>query len=240
MGADRIRSKLNAAQGFWEAMDRSQDAIGFDEEYVDRLPTLSPGGGRPKYVKDRIWGMMAFEPDELAIIDTPLLQRLRRIAQLGLTFLTYPSAEHSRFAHTLGVSHVVKKLVASISEVARRETSVRAGNQEYPLFDLSPDNVLARSLVHAALLHDIGHLAFSHAGEGAFMSAVDARVGAIELEDFIGIFREEGFEFEPLGMSLHRDLSLTPLRPFLWQDRWNSGARRSPSRGMQLYRRGSP
>jgi hypothetical protein len=109
MTVERIRTKLGEARTFWAAMDRTLAAIGFDEDYIERLPTLSRGGRR-KYIKDQIWGMMEFEPDELAIIDTPLLQRLRRINQLGLTFLTYPTAEHSRFAHTLGVTHVVKRL----------------------------------------------------------------------------------------------------------------------------------
>ena len=111
MAVGRIRSKLDEERTFWNAMDRTLAAIGFDDDYVGRLPILSPGG-RPKYVKDQIWGMMEFEPSELAIIDTPLLQRLRRVAQIGLTFLTYPTAEHSRFAHSLGVVHVVKRLVA--------------------------------------------------------------------------------------------------------------------------------
>ena len=193
MTVERIRTKLGEARTFWAAMDRTLAAIGFDEDYIERLPTLSRGGRR-KYIKDQIWGMMEFEPDELAIIDTPLLQRLRRINQLGLTFLTYPTAEHSRFAHTLGVTHVVKRLVASISDAARREHSLRAAGEEYQLYDLRPDGLLAGSLAHAALLHDVGHLAFSHAGEGAFMSAANVRVGGIELEDFIGLFREEGFE----------------------------------------------
>ena len=129
MSVDRIRTKLTDTGAFWAALHRALDAIGFDGVYVEGQPVGS-FGGRRKYVKDQIWGMMEFEPDELAIIDAPLLQRLRRVAQLGLTFLTYPTAEHSRFAHTLGVTHVVKTLLASISLVARREQFLRAGGDE--------------------------------------------------------------------------------------------------------------
>lgn len=193
MGVERIRERLTQARTFWAALDRALAATGFDPDYIERLPTLSPGG-RPKYVKDTVWGMMEFEPDELAIIDSPLLQRLRRIAQLGLTFLTYPSAEHSRFAHTLGVAHVVKRLVLSVRAAQQREPVLRAGGTEYPLYDPVGDGHLARSLAHAALLHDVGHLAFSHAGENAFASNADTLVGGIELDEFLGFFEEEGFE----------------------------------------------
>jgi HD superfamily phosphohydrolase len=193
MGVRRIKERLDAATGFWPALHGALDALGFDGGYVERL-TAPPHGGRRKYVKDSVWGMMDFEPHELAIIDSPLLQRLRRISQLGLTFLTYPSAEHSRFSHTLGVTHVLKRLVASISDAARREPILRAGNDEYQLYDPSADGAVARSLAHAALLHDVGHLAFSHAGETAFSAGAGLLVGGMELEDFIACFREEGFE----------------------------------------------
>jgi len=189
----RIRERLARTGDFWDRVDGVLAAIGFDAGYVGRLPVLSTGG-LPKNIKDQVWGMMEFELDELAIIDTPLLQRLRRVAQLGMTFLTYPSAEHSRFAHTLGVAHVVKKLLASISVAAQRSQVLQAGSEEYPLYDPLKMPALARSLSHAALLHDVGHLAFSHAGEGAFMAASGVLVGGVELEDFVGFFREEGFE----------------------------------------------
>ena len=56
-----------------------------------------------KVIHDPVWGTMMFYPWELQIIDSPLLQRLRKINQVGLAVLTYPSAHHSRFEHTLGV-----------------------------------------------------------------------------------------------------------------------------------------
>src|SRR6266568_756449 len=113
MTINTIRDSLNGAGSFWTALHRAFDAIGFDQEYVDSLPH-GPSAGRSKFIKDKVWGMMEFGPDELSIIDSPLLQRLRTISQLGLTFLTYPGAEHSRFVHTLGVTHVVKRLLQSI------------------------------------------------------------------------------------------------------------------------------
>ena len=115
--------------------------------------------------------------------------------QLGLTFLTYPSAEHSRFSHTLGVAHVVKKLIGSISDVAAREGSLKAGGEAYPFFDPKAEDHVVDCLTHAALLHDVGHLGFSHAGEDAFMAAAErVKVGGMDLEDFVVLFRNASFE----------------------------------------------
>lgn len=209
MSIEDIRQALGKSSSFWNTLHRSFDALGFDDAYIKLLPPVQLSG-RPKYVKDKVWGMMEFVPDELAIIDLPLLQRLRRVRQLGLTFLTYPSAEHSRFAHTLGVAYVVKKLIESISSAARREPVLRAGGEEYSLYDPNTECDIARSLRHAALLHDVGHLAFSHAGENAFASAAgEARIGGIPLQDFIEIFREAGFD-SGLSECLSISICLSP------------------------------
>ena len=69
-----------------------------------------------KVIHDPVWGTMMFYPWELQVIDSPLLQRLRKISQVGLAVLTYPSAHHSRFEHTLGVMSVVTKMVNNINQ----------------------------------------------------------------------------------------------------------------------------
>jgi HD superfamily phosphohydrolase len=190
-----IREFLNSVPKFWNKIHRSLDQIGFTQDYVDSVVRGALPGH--KYFKDNIWGMIEFGPDELAIIDSPLLQRLRRIHQLGFTFLTYPSAEHSRFSHTLGVAHVVKRLIASIAEVARQNVSLRAAGEEYAYYNPTAEGerLTVRSLFHAALLHDCGHIAFSHAGEAAFRTNVGTtRIGGVDLEDFLQIFRDASFE----------------------------------------------
>jgi HD superfamily phosphohydrolase len=195
MTVDRIRDALDAAPAFWDAVHRSMDKIGFNKTYVSKS-RAGPLSRRSKFIKDGLWGMMEFSADELSIIDSPLLQRLRRVAQLGLTHLTYPSAEHSRFIHTLGVAHVVKRLIGSIADVHRKGGTLRSGDQDYPYYNpaAAAEQPVLRSLVHAALLHDCGHLAYSHAGETAFKNNVGlVTVGGLDLEDFVGIFREAGF-----------------------------------------------
>lgn len=96
-------------------------------------------------VRDPIHGFVPLRPVEAALVDTLPFQRLRRVHQLGLTYLVYPGAEHSRFAHSLGACHVAGQLAETLRE------------------DGWPGDV---GLVRvAALLHDLGHPPFSHAGE---------------------------------------------------------------------------
>lgn len=85
----------------------------------------------------------------LALLETPALQRLRRIRQLGGAFTTYHGAEHSRFGHALGSLHVMGR-------VLDRLQARGAG--------LDPES--RRAALAAALLHDVGHGPFSHALEG--------------------------------------------------------------------------
>lgn len=96
-------------------------------------------------VRDPIHGFIDLSPVEAALVDTRAVQRLRRVKQLGLTHLVYPGAEHSRFVHSLGACHVAGLLGSSLS---------RAG--------WTGNIALVRV---CALLHDLGHPPFSHAGE---------------------------------------------------------------------------
>ena len=81
------------------------------------------------------------------LIDAPEFQRLRRIKQLGLALYTYQGAEHSRFTHSLGVLHLMTRVLDRLSEK----------------YAIAPeDRAAARA---AALLHDVGHGSFSHVME---------------------------------------------------------------------------
>jgi HD superfamily phosphohydrolase len=101
-------------------------------------------------LRDSIWGDVNLGPRELALIDTPAFQRLRRVRQLGFTDLVFPGAHHSRFEHSLGVAHLARLAV-------ERLQAVSAGSPIFPEDE--------RSFLAAALLHDIGHYPFSHAVE---------------------------------------------------------------------------
>jgi hypothetical protein len=83
------------------------------------------------------------------LIDTSEFQRLRRIKQLGLALYTYQGAEHSRFTHSLGVMHIMTRVLDKLSTD----------------FEISLETRIASRV--AALLHDIGHGPFSHVIEKA-------------------------------------------------------------------------
>ncbi len=105
---------------------------------------------RPIIVRDPVWNTIRVDPVAGAIIDTAAFQRLRYIRQLGVAHLVYPGATHTRFDHALGVYHLAVRAL----ETLRSDAS-------------APQDVWseARLVPYAALLHDIGHYAFSHALE---------------------------------------------------------------------------
>ncbi|WP_291321808.1 HD domain-containing protein [Desulfonatronospira sp.] len=96
---------------------------------------------------------------ELSIIDTPVFQRLRRIGQLAFTKYVYPTAEHSRFVHSLGVLQAATNI---FEEVLRFNPELQEGNEKDVLKNL-------QTLRFAALLHDTGHMPLSHAAEKFFL-----------------------------------------------------------------------
>ena len=111
-------------------------------------------------LRDPVHGLISFESDEEAIVEelleTPEVQRLRRIRQLGFTSLAYPGAEHTRFAHAIGTAHVMKRLLIRLKCLQETVSST---------YQLCP--LLERDALAAALLHDIGHGPLSHMFEEA-------------------------------------------------------------------------
>lgn len=102
-----------------------------------------------KVIRDPIHGYINIEYKVIwEAIDTKEFQRLRRIKQLGGDFQVYPSTEHSRFTHSLGVYEIVRRMVTEIK-------SLQSEVSEYEKI----------SVMLAGLLHDIGHGPFSHAFE---------------------------------------------------------------------------
>ncbi|TGC11117.1 HD domain-containing protein [Methanolobus halotolerans] len=97
-----------------------------------------------KVIRDPIHGYIELDELALSLVDSPPMQRLRRISQLGLSNLVYPGANHTRFEHSLGVMHLASKLTSGINTVSRDDK---------------------QELKVAALLHDIGHGPFSHVTE---------------------------------------------------------------------------
>src|SRR5262249_46117473 len=96
----KLRTSWQADRRLQRAIDTAFDDIGFDETYVEaRIANANAGYDKrdTKHLKDNVWGMVELDWSAVRLLDSPVVQRLRGIKQLGLSYLTYPSAEHSRF-----------------------------------------------------------------------------------------------------------------------------------------------
>ena len=129
------------------------------------------GPTEQKEFNDPVWQTVVIAPFEIALLDSPLLQRLRFIRQLGVVHWVYPGATHTRFEHTLGVIHQVQNLVAAIN----KRSSV-AGQSA-----ISQEDCNLLRLI--ALFHDVGHGVMSHVSENALR---DSKV----LEDILLDFQD--------------------------------------------------
>jgi len=109
-----------------------------------------------KIINDPIYGFITI-PSEIIfdLIEHPYFQRLRRISQMGMSYLVYPGAHHTRFHHALGCVHLMRK---AIGILRFKGTSISAEEEE--------------ALLIAILLHDIGHGPFSHAMEHSIIEGV--------------------------------------------------------------------
>jgi HD superfamily phosphohydrolase len=120
---------------------------------------VSRGAGPPsrgraelEVIRDPLWDNIRLDRPALLALDTPTVQRLRYVRQVGHAFLVYPGATHTRFEHALGAYHLTRRALASLEERGERA-------------QVPEEDCLAVRL--AALLHDIGHYPFSHALEEA-------------------------------------------------------------------------
>lgn len=138
-----------------------------------------------KIFNDPIYGFIAIpSPLIFDLIEEPYFQRLRRISQMGLSYLVYPGAHHTRFHHALGSMHLMG---LAIQMLRLKNTTITEEEEE--------------GLLVAILLHDIGHGPFSHAMETSlvrglnhetistrFMQVLNEKFGG-RLETGMAIFR---------------------------------------------------
>lgn len=103
-------------------------------------------------VRDPVHGDIPLTTEELRILDTAEMQRLRDVRQLGTAYLVYPGAQHSRFEHSVGTAHLSSRMISAIN-VARDQAGTSLGGY---------DDHEERLIRIAALVHDATHLPFGH------------------------------------------------------------------------------
>lgn len=124
-----------------------------------------PRDGFPKVLNDPIWGTIEMYPWEVALLDSPLLQRLRGVRQLGFAHTVYPGACHDRLEHSRGVLEAADRMMRWLERNADHRRAFRPGT-DTNMPSVSGEDRYAIRL--AALLHDCGHGPFSHAIEPVF------------------------------------------------------------------------
>ena len=108
-----------------------------------------------KLIHDNIHGYIDVDPISIKIIDTLEFQRLKMISQTGVLNFVFPTANHSRFEHSLGTYYLANKMINSIK------------NKQPEL--IITDNVVIIVKI-AGLTHDLGHVMFSHLFDDLFLT----------------------------------------------------------------------
>ena len=150
----------------------------------------------PKFIRDPVHDLIRIDTKAvLDVIKTRPMQRLKRIKQLGLANYVYPSADHSRFCHSLGAYHLAIRMLTQLE----RSSGI----------DISEEQRLIVQL--AALLHDIGHGPFSHLFERVLKEANYAQKKLIKHHNWtIKIINEDpGISkvLSSVGSGVQRDVS---------------------------------
>lgn len=124
-----------------------------------------------KIFNDPIYGFITI-PNALIfeLIEHRYFQRLRRISQMGLSYLVYPGAHHTRFHHALGCMHLMQKVV----DVLRFKGVVISEDEETALYI-------------AILLHDIGHGPFSHAMEQSIVNGISHEMISLKFMEKLNV-----------------------------------------------------
>jgi len=144
-------------------------------------------------IKDSVHDWVEVDGVAEALLDTPAVQRLRHIKQLSTIRLVYPSANHTRFEHSLGVYHLADRALEYLGVTGARADTVRA----------------------AALLHDVGHGPYGHQTEGIIQRHLGRHhddVAHLLVDGDIGaVLREHGLDPERVAATVRGDGKLGQL-----------------------------
>jgi HD superfamily phosphohydrolase len=165
-----------------------------------------------KEILDPVVGYVKVYAWEMAMLDTLLFQRLRKITQLGLANLVYPSLNYSRFEHTIGT---LGRLSQVLTRLRERHKPQEYENEEIDTVILDKYETQIRL---AALFHDVGHCMFSHLTEfamnelkgGKYSWKNEETINYPSVEEIKDIFNKE-FAEEDDKLSLFEIFSITIL-----------------------------
>jgi len=201
-----------------------------------------------EFIKDPIYGYIRLYEHEREIIDTPSFQRLRRIKQLPSAHFVYPGATHTRFSHSLGVTHLSGLFAKHLLEPYKMEISDNTFLHFFFLIRLW------------GLTHDLGHGPFSHGFDKAILEEIglnheymsskivqedediaeiiakklkDYDINPKTLAEYLGKSREEWSEAKTLGNTEHSEAAFyyilkgfysTDIIDYLLRDNLYTGA----------------
>jgi hypothetical protein len=122
---------------------------------------------KKKIINDPVFGFITIQSELIFdLLEHPYMQRLRRIKQLGLSFLVYPGANHSRFEHALGASHLMGQAITVLRLKGHEITEEEAD-----------------AVTIAILLHDIGHAPFSHVLENSLVEVAHEELSLLLMNE---------------------------------------------------------
>jgi HD superfamily phosphohydrolase len=189
---------------------------------------------RYSVVRDPVHGDVYLTHEEMRVLDTPEMQRLRGVKQLGTTYLAFPGAVHTRFDHSIGTLHVTQKIVDAINLNFELDPRTNLGVSEEE----------ARVVRMAALVHDVTHVPFGHNVEDqtGLLPRHDStyryerRLGSGtelgQLLDELGLRREvlavlvpEGGDVPPYWSQVMSDTICSDILDYLQRDAYFTGLR---------------
>jgi uncharacterized protein len=122
---------------------------------------------KKKIINDPVFGFINLQSETVFdLLEHPFFQRLRRIKQLGLSFMVFPGANHTRFEHALGATHLMRQAIHTL-----RIKGHQISDEE------------AEAVTIAILLHDIGHAPFSHVLENTLVNISHEEISLLIMKE---------------------------------------------------------
>ncbi|GAB6056296.1 HD domain-containing protein [Methanobacterium alkalithermotolerans] len=129
-----------------------------------------------KFIRDSVHGNLHINDLEIKLVDTPQIQRLRRIKQLGFTFLIYPGANHTRFEHSIGTMYLASQMADHLNLDEDKKSILRI----------------------CALLHDAGHGPFSHVSEAVLDDSHEVLTSRVIKNSILGDIISENYDINDI------------------------------------------